>query len=111
MVLKLFIVILVIFFVGLGIDYIFVILEKKGILEVGSFLHILANGVLIFIPLSIIRKKNFYICFPLILFTAFIVYAPIVIIKYSYIIFLSIAVYTIFAFYIICKKSKHIGEV
>ncbi len=98
-----------IFIVGLGIDYIFVILEKKEIIDFGSFLHILANGLLIFIPLSIVNKKNTFLCITVIFLSAFVVFSPVVIIKYNYVIFLSVAVYTIFAIYIACKKTKYIG--
>ncbi len=109
MVFRFVVLLFVVFLLGLGIDYIFVILEKKNLLDVGSFLHILANGILIFVPLSAIRQ-SFYLCFPAVLISAFVVYAPIVIIKYNYVVFLSIAVYTIFAVYIACKKTRSVGE-
>ena len=109
MVLRLFLSLLIVFFLGLGIDYIFVVLEKKGYIQAGSFLHILANGILVFIPLSIVKNKNFYICFPVLLLSSFIVFAPIVIIKYNYVVILSIAVYFFFATYIACKKIKEVG--
>ncbi len=98
-----------IFLLGLGIDYIFVVLDKRKIIEFGSFLHILANGSLIFIPLMAVNRKNALICLFSVLISAFAVFSPIVIIRYDYVIFLSVAVYTVFAVYIACKKTQHIG--
>ncbi len=100
---------IIIFLLGLGIDYIFVVLDKRKIIEFGSFLHILANGSLIFVPLMAVNRRNSLICLFSVFISAFAVFSPIVIIRYDYVTFLSVAVYTVFAVYIACKKTRHIG--
>ena len=110
MIFRFFILLIIIFFISLGIDYIFLIFEKEGFIQIGSFIHILANGMLIFIPISALKDKGFYSCLPFVLISSFVVFAPIVIMKYNYVVLLSIAVYSVFAIYIVCKKTKDIGE-
>jgi len=100
---------IVVFVLGLGIDYIFIVMDKKGIVDFGSFLHILANGSLIFIPLIAVNRKSTLICLFSVFIAALAVFSPVVIIRYNYVIFLSVAVYTVFAVYIACKKTQHIG--
>jgi predicted membrane channel-forming protein YqfA (hemolysin III family) len=111
MLIKFFVLGVVVFILSFGLNYLFLILDEKNIVKIGSFVHIGTVGILVFLPLIVfhkIRVSPQFCVLSLVIF-GIISYFPLIYLRYNSLILLEIFVYVSFIIYISCKKLGRKG--
>ncbi len=102
---------LIVLALSFGLNYLFLILDEKNILKIGSFFHIGTLGILVFFPFIFLNKEGLtpQICVLTLIIFGIFSYAPLVYLKYNSVILVEIFVYVSFIIYISCKNLKRKG--
>ena len=102
---------LIVLILSFGLNYLFLFLDEKNIMKVGSFVHIGTLGILVFLPFIFLNKKGLtpQICILTLIVFSVISYSPLIYLKYNSIILIEIFVYVSFIIYISCKNLKRKG--